>query len=456
MEEIGLERFLSQQKKEFDLALYEIKSGKKISCWMWYIFPQIRGLGQSAISNYYGIKDINEGILYLKNEKLKHNLMVISKALLDLGYVDISKVFGYTDALKLRSSMTLFDEIERISGIYCNNIFEKVLKQFFTQKDINTLKIIKKQQIKVDREKIDNLQKIRNEEKQKKEEMYKLYSENNGQINTDNGTIITYDSNKGNNGINTSINKTININNSINSTNIDSIINSNSTNNANIDSAINSNYNNFNINIPEIKKNNAYVVTTKNHNYIGVNPQNMIDANNDYKINKENNTDKIIMNDKDIYNIGTNTTNYSTYNSVPETYYNYDNSPNYINYSNNFYATPNIKANTTDVINSYNDAINNYDNINSTSNAKEITTNVNNSYNDAINNSYNINGAPNVKVRSSNFNNSYNDVIYNSNNSYNSSNYPYNYKKFNHHIIDKNINNINDENNHTNEDCLIL
>ena len=456
MEEIGLERFLSQQEKEFDLALYEIKSGKKMSCWMWYIFPQIRGLGQSPISKYYGIKDINEGILYLKNEKLKHNLMVISKALLDLGYVDISEVFGYTDALKLRSSMTLFDAIERISGIYCNNIFEKVLKQFFTQKDINTLKIIKKQQIKVDREKIDNLQKIRNEEKQKKEEMYKLYSENNGKINTDNGTIITYDSNIGNNGIDTPINKSININNSINSTKIDSIINSNSTNNANIDSAINSNYNNSYINIPEIKKNHAYVDTTKNHNYIGVNPQNMIDANNDYKINKENNTDKIIMNDKDIYNIGTNTTNYSTYNSVPETYYNYDNSPNYINYSNNFYATPNIKANTTDVINSYNDAINNYDNINSTSNAKEITTNVNNSYNDVINNSYNINGAPNVKVRSSNFNNSYNDVIYNSNNSYNSSYNHYNYKKFNHQIIDKNINNINDENNHTNEDCLIL
>ena len=167
MEEIGLERFLSQQEKEFDLALYEIKSGKKISCWMWYIFPQIRGLGKSPISNYYGIKDINEGILYLKNEKLKHNLMVISKALLDLGYVDISKVLGYTDALKLRSSMTLFDEIERISGIYCNNIFEKVLNQFFNQKDINTLKIIKNQQIIVDREKINNLQKMRNKENNK-------------------------------------------------------------------------------------------------------------------------------------------------------------------------------------------------------------------------------------------------------------------------------------------------
>ena len=456
MEEIGLERFLSQQEKEFDLALYEIKSGKKMSCWMWYIFPQIRGLGQSPISKYYGIKDINEGILYLKNEKLKHNLMVISKALLDLGYVDISEVFGYTDALKLRSSMTLFDAIERISGIYCNNIFEKVLKQFFNSKDINTLKIIKNQQITVDREKINNLQKIRNEEKQKKEEMYKLYSENNGKINTDNGTIITYDSNIGNNGIDTPINKSININNSINSTKIDSIINSNSTNNANIDSAINSNYNNSYINIPEIKKNHAYVDTTKNHNYIGVNPQNMNDANNVYKILKENNTDKIMINDKNIYNIGTNTTNYYPYNSAPETYNNFDNNPNYYNYSNNIYDNPNIKVNTTYVNNTYNDVINNSDNIISKPNVKVNTANFNNSYNEVIYNSDNIISTPNVKVSIANFNNSYNDVIYNSKYSYNSSYNHYNYKKFNHQIIDKNINNINDENNHTNEDCLIL
>ena len=426
MEEIGLERFLYQQEKEFDLALYEIKSGKKISCWMWYIFPQIRGLGKSPISNYYGIKDINEGILYLKNERLKHNLMVISKALLDLGYVDISKVLGYTNALKLRSSMTLFDAIERISGIYCNNIFEKVLKQFFNKKDINTLNIIKNQQITVDRQKIHNLQKMRNKEKENKEEKYKLYSEKNGKIITGNGTVA-YDFNEDNNDVRNSVNKSVNINNSINNSKIDSINNSNSTNYANIDSAINSNYNNSDINMPEIKKNNSYIDTTKNHNYIGINAQGVYDAGNVYEIAKENNTDKKTFNDKDIYNIGTNT----TYNSVPKAYYKDDNNPNFFSYDNNINDTPYIKANTNNVKNSYNEFINKSNNINSAPNVKVITISVKNSFND--------------------FNNNYN-------NKYNSFYYPFNYKEIkNHQIIDKNINIINNENNLENEElCLIL
>ena len=125
---------------------------------MWYIFPQIRGLGSSHISNYYGIKDINEGILYLKNETLKQNLMENSKALLDLGYIDISNILGNIDALKLRPSMTLFDKIEKISGIYCSNIFGKLLTQFFNnQKEENTLNIIKSHPIMVESDKINYL-----------------------------------------------------------------------------------------------------------------------------------------------------------------------------------------------------------------------------------------------------------------------------------------------------------
>ena len=142
----GLERFIEQQEKEYELALKEIKNGEKISCWMWYIFPQIKGLGKSSISTYYGIKDIEEAIEYLKNENLKNNLLEISQALLDLGNVNIKKVMGFIDDVKLQSCMTLFNEAELISHIKCGRIFQKVLTQFFNgEKDKNTLKILEEQ-----------------------------------------------------------------------------------------------------------------------------------------------------------------------------------------------------------------------------------------------------------------------------------------------------------------------
>ena len=146
MEGKGLERFIEKQEEEYNLALNEIKNGEKKSCWMWYIFPQIRGLGKSSLSTFYGIKDIKEAIEYLKNEKLKNNLIEISQALLDLGNVDIKKVMGFIDDIKLKSSMTLFNEVELISNIDCGKIFQKVLIQFFNnEKDKNTLIILEEQ-----------------------------------------------------------------------------------------------------------------------------------------------------------------------------------------------------------------------------------------------------------------------------------------------------------------------
>ena len=272
--------------------------------------------------------------------------MEISKALLDLGYVDISKVMGNTDALKLRSSMTLFNEIEKISGIDCSNIFEKILIQFFNnQKDINTLNIIKNQKITVDRQKI-------NKERENKEK-YKLYFENNAKAITDNETIIINDSKKDNN----------NFKNFSNVSKIDRIINNNSINGTKIESIINNKSNNSNINIPEITSNNTYIDSTKNNNTIAVNIedniQNANDLNNVYKIIKENSTDKINIKDKDIYNIGTNTINYYTYNSFPKTYYNVDYNSNFTSYGNYNNSTSNVKAITTKVNNTSNDFINN-------------------------------------------------------------------------------------------------
>ena len=139
MEDLGLERFFPLHQQYYDLALKEIKNGKKESCWMWYIFPQIRGLGTSLTSNLYGIKNIEEAKEYLSNEKLRNNLLEITQAVLDLGDVNIKEVMGYIDDIKLKSSMTLFNEVEQKEGINCGNIFKKVLHQFFNdEKDEKT------------------------------------------------------------------------------------------------------------------------------------------------------------------------------------------------------------------------------------------------------------------------------------------------------------------------------
>ena len=78
----SLERFIKAQKQNYQQALKEIKNGKKLTHWIWYIFPQIKGLGFSEIANYYGIDDLNEAKAYLNNDYLKNNLLEITEALL--------------------------------------------------------------------------------------------------------------------------------------------------------------------------------------------------------------------------------------------------------------------------------------------------------------------------------------------------------------------------------------
>ena len=172
--ESGIERFLEKQEKYYDKALEEIKNGEKKSCWMWFIFPQLKGLGESTLSNFYGIKDIEEAIQYLNNKKLRDNLLKISQALIDLGNVNITKVFGYIDEIKLKSCMTLFNEVEEKSDIKCKKIFKKVLNQFFNgEKDQNTLNILEKQKLKKEKYKEDNKDKKlldKNEDKNIKED----------------------------------------------------------------------------------------------------------------------------------------------------------------------------------------------------------------------------------------------------------------------------------------------
>ena len=103
-----ISRFLTAQEKSYPNALEEVKKGKKTSHWIWYIFPQIKGLGYSPTSNYYGIEDLDEAKEYLENDTLHNRLIEISQALLNLHGLSAHEIFGSIDAQKVKSSMTLF------------------------------------------------------------------------------------------------------------------------------------------------------------------------------------------------------------------------------------------------------------------------------------------------------------------------------------------------------------
>lgn len=139
----GLERFVCAQQRSYLTALQEIKSGRKQSHWIWFIFPQIAGLGHSEMSHYYAIKDINEAKEYMANETLRKNLLEISQVILELDSDDAVGVMGgRTDAMKLKSSMTLF----ALAEPECE-VFQKVLDKFFGGKmDRRTKAILERQQ----------------------------------------------------------------------------------------------------------------------------------------------------------------------------------------------------------------------------------------------------------------------------------------------------------------------
>jgi len=133
-----LSRFLEAQQHTYDKALIEIKSGKKRGHWMWYIFPQIKGLGFTETSKYYAIKDLGEATEYLKTPILRNRLVEISNALLQLDTRDAFAVFGSPDELKLKSSMTLFSSTPN-----SDPVFAHVISEFFDgNKDEKTLHLL--------------------------------------------------------------------------------------------------------------------------------------------------------------------------------------------------------------------------------------------------------------------------------------------------------------------------
>lgn len=134
-----LTRFIQVQQQDYPFALDEIKKGRKKSHWIWYIFPQLKGLGHSAMSEYYGIQDLEEAKAYLADPVLKAHLVEICSALLELDTNDAVAVMGRPDDKKLKSSMTLFDAA---SGH--QEIFGKVLEKYYQGKrDGRTLQMLK-------------------------------------------------------------------------------------------------------------------------------------------------------------------------------------------------------------------------------------------------------------------------------------------------------------------------
>ena len=130
-----LSRFTKAQTFVYDSALDELTSGQKYSHWMWFIFPQIEGLGRSDTARYYAIKNREEAQHYLEHPVLGERLIECTKTVLSVHGRSAAQIFGYPDDIKFRSSMTLFAEISAP-----DSVFEQALDKYFDgQKDPKTL-----------------------------------------------------------------------------------------------------------------------------------------------------------------------------------------------------------------------------------------------------------------------------------------------------------------------------
>ena len=133
-----MQRFYEPQRRDFDTALAEIYRSRKVSHWMWYIFPQLKGLGRSSTAQFYGLDGMGEARRFADDPFLIGNLRTITQALLDQPDRNARAVFGGTDAMKLRSCMTLFELADPDCGLYA-----RVLDEFFQgRRDHQTLKIL--------------------------------------------------------------------------------------------------------------------------------------------------------------------------------------------------------------------------------------------------------------------------------------------------------------------------
>ncbi|MCZ0960728.1 DUF1810 domain-containing protein [Paracoccus benzoatiresistens] len=121
-----LDRFVAAQDGTHEVALSELRRGRKQSHWMWFIFPQLRGLGMSPMSHYYGIEDMDEARRYLAHPVLGPRLIACAEAILAHGNLPAETILGPVDAVKLCSSATLFAAVEGAPPV-----FERILDTFF-------------------------------------------------------------------------------------------------------------------------------------------------------------------------------------------------------------------------------------------------------------------------------------------------------------------------------------
>jgi uncharacterized protein (DUF1810 family) len=133
-----LDRFVQGQRESYLRALAEIKSGRKRTHWMWYVFPQLEGLGSSPTAVRYSIKSLDEARAYLAHPVLGPRLVECSEAALALPDASAHDVFGSPDDWKLHSSATLFALVSP-SG----SVFERLLDKYFHgERDANTLRLL--------------------------------------------------------------------------------------------------------------------------------------------------------------------------------------------------------------------------------------------------------------------------------------------------------------------------
>jgi uncharacterized protein (DUF1810 family) len=134
----SLARFLEAQSGNYPDALAEIRNGRKRTHWMWYVFPQIQGLGLSETARFYAINDRREAEAYAAHPVLGPRLLEISAALLGLKSNDAHAIFGSPDDLKLQSSMTLFAAVPGAPPV-----FQQVLDKFYGgAQDQKTLRLL--------------------------------------------------------------------------------------------------------------------------------------------------------------------------------------------------------------------------------------------------------------------------------------------------------------------------
>ena len=122
----SLERFVQAQDPVIETVLQELRAGQKRTHWMWFIFPQLQGLGRSSLADYYGLSDLAEARAYLAHEILGPRLRQCAGVLLTTGQISARDIFGSPDDLKLCSSMTLFAAIAEE-----NSPFREVLAKYY-------------------------------------------------------------------------------------------------------------------------------------------------------------------------------------------------------------------------------------------------------------------------------------------------------------------------------------